>query len=175
MLSTAITAAQPVGFASEDSAFSVLMVNAEGGEAVKRIAGLEAVHGLLGEPGEPYPLADSYSETELEAIPEPTQTEGVYEIEHAARNSVAQDKPIGSSDASINILSVPDATSGKIVRRIEVPGAVHQTAISSDERYAVAIHRSGNGTSVINMMSFTPTVYAELCRCSRVARERSIG
>ena len=114
MLSTAITTAQPAVIAPENSTFSVLMVNAEGGEA-------------------------------------------------------------GPSDAGISILSVPDATTGGIVWRIEVPGAVHQTAISSDERCAVAIHRSGNGISVINLMSFTPTVYAELCRCGRVARDRSIG
>ena len=150
MLSTAITTAQPAVIAPENSTFSVLMVNAEGGEAGKRIIGLEAIQ-------------------------EPTKTESVSEIEHAAHNSLAEDKPIGPSDAGISILSVPDATTGGIVWRIEVPGAVHQTAISSDERCAVAIHRSGNGISVINLMSFTPTVYAELCPCGRVARDRSIG
>ena len=150
MLSTAITAAPPVGFALKDSAFSVLMVNAEGGVAVKRITGLEA-------------------------IPELTINEGVSEMEHAAHNSPAEDKPIGPSDPGITTLSVPDKTSGEIVWRIDVPGAVHQTAISSDERCAVAIHRSGNGISEVNLMSLTPTGYAELCRCWRVARARSIG
>ncbi len=52
---------------------------------------------------------------------EPTKTESVSEIEHAAHNSLAEDKPIGPSDAGISILSVPDATSGGIVWRIEVP------------------------------------------------------
>ncbi len=159
MLSTSIAIAEPVVFVPEGSANTVLMVNAETGETVKTITGLEAVHGLSGAPGVPYLVAGSYSETDRAAISELIQPEGVSEDEHAAHHSVAEDAPIGPSDAGISIVSILDATSGEIMRRIEVPGAVHHTAVSPDGRYAVATHPTGDGISVIDLTTFTLTAY----------------
>ncbi len=159
MLSTSIAVAEPVVFVPEGSANTVLMVNAETGETVKTITGLEAVHGLSGAPGVPYLAAGSYSETDRAAISDLTQPKGVSEDEHAAHHSAAEDAPIGPSDAGISILSILDATSGEIMRRIEVPGAVHHTAVSPDGHYAVATHPSGDGISVIDLTSMTLTAY----------------
>lgn len=159
LLSTAIAAAEPVVFVPEGSANTVLMVNAETGETVQTITGLEAVHGLSGAPGVPFLVAGSYAETDRAAIVELTQPEGVSEDEHAAHHSTAEDEPIGPSDAGISIVSILDATSGEIMRRIEVPGAVHHTAVSPDGRYAVATHPTGDGISVIDLTSFTLTAY----------------
>ena len=159
VLSTAIAAAEPIVFVPEGSANIVLMVNAETGETVKTITGLEAVHGLSGAPGVPYLVAGSYAETDRAAISELTQPEGVSEDEHAAHHSAVVDEPIGPSDAGISILSVLDATSGEIMQRIEVPGAVHHTAVSPDGSYAVATHPTGDGISVIDLTTFTLTAY----------------
>ncbi len=159
LLSTAIAAAEPVVFVPEGSANTVLMVNAETGETVQTITGIEAVHGLSGAPGVPFLVAGSYAETDRAAIVELTQPEGVSEDEHVAHHSTAVDEPIGPSDAGISIVSVLDATSGEIMRRIEVPGAVHHTAVSPDGRYAVATHPTGDGISVIDLTSFTLTAY----------------
>ena len=160
MLSTAIASAQPMVFVPEGSANTVRMVNAETGETVKRITGLEAVHGLSGAPGVPYLIAGSYAETDRAEIAELTQPEGVSEDEHAAHHSAAKDdEPIGPSDAGISILSVVDATSGKVMRQIEVPGAVHHTAVSPDGRYGVATHPSGDGISVIDLSTFRLTAF----------------
>tara|TARA_R110002126_G_C10485269_1_gene502400 strand:- start:3784 stop:4842 length:1059 start_codon:yes stop_codon:yes gene_type:complete len=159
LFSTAIAAAEPIVFVPEGSADTVLVVDAETGETVRRITGLEAVHGLSGAPGVPYLVAGSYAETDRAAVAELTQPEGVSEDEHAAHHSGGEDAPIGPSDAGISIISVLDATSGEIMRRIEVPGAVHHTAVSPDGRYAVAIHPAGDGISVIDLTSFTLTAY----------------
>lgn len=122
IISTAMSSAQPIVFVPEGSANTVLMINADTGETIKSITGLEAVHGLSGAPGVPYLVAGSNTETDREAIAETAQPEGVSADEHAAHHAKPAAKPIGPADAGISILSVLDVASGEIVRRIEVPG-----------------------------------------------------
>lgn len=159
LMTTAMTVAQPIVFVPEGSANTVRMVDAATGETIRRITGLEAVHGLSGAPGVPFLVAGSYAETDRAAIEELSQPEGVTEDEHAAHHAKAEDKPIGPSDAGISILSVLDAATGEIVRRIEVPGAVHHTAVSPDGRFAVATHPSGDGISVVDLTTFKLTAF----------------
>ncbi len=159
LMTTAMVGAQPVAFVPEGSANTVLMINAETGETINQITGLEAVHGLSGAPGVPYLVAGSYAETDRAAIAELTQPEGVSEDEHVAHHSAPEDKLIGPADAGISILSVIDAASGEIIRRIEVPGAVHHTAVSPDGRFAVATHPSGDGISIVDLTTFTLTAF----------------
>jgi hypothetical protein len=159
LLTSAMAAAQPIVFVPEGSANTVLMVDATTGETIRQISGLEAVHGLSGAPGVSYLVAGSYAETDRAAIAELTQPEGVSQDEHAAHHAKPDDKPIGPSDAGISVLSVLDATTGEIVRRIEVPGAVHHTAVSPDGRFAVATHPSGDGVSVIDLTALTLTAF----------------
>jgi hypothetical protein len=127
LITTAMVVAQPVVFVPEGSANTILMVNPETGETINKITGLEAVHGLSGAPGVPYLVAGSYAETDRAAITELTQPEGVTEDDHVAHHSTSEDELIGPTDAGISILSVLDAATGEIIRRIEVPGAVHHT------------------------------------------------
>ncbi len=159
LLTSAMAVAQPIVFVPEGSANTVLMVDATTGETIKQISGLEAVHGLSGAPGVPYLVAGSYAETDRAAIAELTQPEGVSQDEHVAHHTKPDEKSIGPSDAGISVLSVLDAATGEIVRRIEVPGAVHHTAVSPDGRFAVATHPSGDGISVIDLTTFTLTAF----------------
>jgi len=159
LMTTAMSVAQPIVFVPEGSADTVLMVNAETGETMKRITGLEAVHGLSGAPGVPYLVAGSYAETDRAAIAELSQPEGVSEDEHAAHHAKPEDKPIGPKDAGISILSILDVASGEIIRRIEVPGAVHHTAVSPDGRFAVATQPSGDGISIVDLTTLTLTAF----------------
>jgi len=159
MLTTATAVAQSVVFVPEGSADMVRMVNAETGETIKLIPGLEAVHGLSGASGVPYLVAGSYVETDRAAIAEMAQPEGVSEDEHAVHHAKPAEQSIGPADAGISILSVLDAKSGEILRRIEVPGAVHHTAVSPDGRFAVATHPSGDGISVVDLNTFKLTAF----------------
>lgn len=138
-------------FVPEGSGDSVLVVEAETGKVVRRIEGLEAVHGLAGAPGVPYLVAGSYAETARGETAAVARPEAVSEDEHAAHHAPAAGPPMGPADAGISLLSVLDAESGEILRRIEVPGAVHHTAVSPDGRFAVATHPTGGGISVIDL------------------------
>jgi DNA-binding beta-propeller fold protein YncE len=155
LMTTALATAEPIVFVPEGSAATVRMVNGKTGETIKEIAGLEAVHGLSGTPGVPYLVAGSYAETDRAAIAEMDQPESVSQDEHAAHHAKPEVKQIGPTDAGISIVSILDGKSGEIVRRIEVPGAVHHTAVSPDGRFAVATHPAGDGVSVIDLKTFT--------------------
>lgn len=159
LFATGAFAAEPgTVFIPEGSANSVLVVRADTGETVRRIDGLEAVHGLAGAPGVPYLVAGSYAETAREDATDVERPEGVAADEHAAHHAPAA-KPLGPADAGTSIVTILDAANGEILRRIEVPGAVHHTAVSPDGRFAVATHPGGDGISVIDLATLTLAVY----------------
>jgi len=159
LMTTALAVAQPVVFVPEGSAATVRMVNGDTGKTLKEITGLEAVHGLSGAPGVPYLVAGSYTETDRAAIAKMDQPAGVTQDEHSSHHAKPEAKQIGPADAGISILSILDAKTGEIVRRIEVPGAVHHTAVSPDGRFAVATHPAGAGISIIDLTTFTLTAF----------------
>lgn len=139
-------------FIPEGSAGTVRVVDAATGAILARINGLEAVHGLSGAAGTPYLVAGSYSEVAREDVAAMAQPEGVTQDEHAAHHAKPE-KQIGPADAGLSILSVIKIASSEILRRIEVPGAVHHTAVSPDGRFSVATHPAEDGISVVDLNS----------------------
>lgn len=140
-------------FIPEGSADSVRIVDAASGETIGRVQGVDAVHGLAGAPGVPVLVAGSYLEIDRAEAAQMEQPEGVSEDEHAAHHA-ASTGPIGPADAGLSLLSVLDAETGAVLRRIEVPGAVHHTAVSPDGRFAVATHPMGDGVSIVDLTTF---------------------
>lgn len=137
----------------EGGADAVRVIEAASGQHIGRIVGIEAVHGLAGGPNSPYLIAGSYIEfdrEEVEAMPNPSD---VSEDDHAAHHSKPI-KAIGPSDAGISMLSVIDAKTSALVRKIEVPGAVHHVAMSPNGLFAVSTHPNGDGISVVDLEKF---------------------
>ncbi len=137
----------------EGSAGAIRIVDATTGQSLGRISDTEAVHGLAGSPNSPYLVAGSYVEFDREDVTEAPKPEAVSEDEHAAHHA-AQTKTIGPADSGVSLLSVIDAASGEVIRKIEVPGAVHHVAISPDGRFAVSTHPNGDGISVVDLENF---------------------
>lgn len=134
----------------DGSADQVIVVDGATGEVVRRIEGLEAVHGLAGTPGGRYLVAGSYAELtpgEAAAAPKP---DAVSEDEHAAHHAAPAEGAM-PTDRGISILTVLDAETGEVVRRLEVPGAVHHVAVSPDGGLAAATHPAGDGISLIDL------------------------
>ena len=152
-LSASMVFAEPVRvFIPEGSADAIRIVDGVSGAVLARVTGTEAVHGLAGAPTSPYLVAGSYAETDVENI-EAARPQAVSVDEHAAHHAKPT-KKLGPNNAGISLLSVIEASSGEIIRRVEVPGAVHHTAVSPDGRFAVATHPSEDGISVVDLSSF---------------------
>lgn len=139
-------------FIPEGSADAIRVIDSASGKDVGSIAGVAAVHGLAGLPNSPYLIAGSYMEFDRNEAAEIMKPATVSKDDHSAHHSEA-DKVIGPPDAGLSMLSVVDAETLVLVRKIEVPGAVHHVAMSPNGKYAVATHPNTDGVSVIDLES----------------------
>lgn len=148
-------------YIAEGSANDVLVVDGDTGKAIKRIPDLEAVHGLGGAPGVKYLVAGSFTEVSRANAQVPAKPEGVSADEHL-KHHMKPDAAALPKDAGTSVLTILDARTGAPVRRIDVPGAVHHVAVSSDGHWAVATQPGADGISIINLetlafVKFLPT------------------
>ena len=97
-------------------------------------------------------IAGSFEEREAgsEAVAKPS---GISEDEHAAHHAVSP-ADFKEDTTVVSTVSVVRTADGSMVRRIDVPGAVHHVAASPDGRFAVVTHPNGGGISVIDLGSF---------------------
>jgi YVTN family beta-propeller protein len=146
-------AAEELVYVPLGSAGEVLVIDAATDAIVGRIPDVPDSHGLAATPDGRFLIAGSFAETtpgESEIPPKPA---GMAESEHQAHHR----KPgaaIGETPETISFLSIIRAQDGSLMRRIEVPGAVHHVAVTPDGRYAVATHPNGGSISVVDLRSF---------------------
>lgn len=116
------------------------------------IDGAPAVHGLAGTRDGRLLVAGSMMEREA-GSEMPTKPAGVSAEDHAAHHGkAAGDAP--KSDDSVSTVSIISTADKTVVRRIDVPGAVHHVAISPGGRYAALTHPGGDGISVIDLLAY---------------------
>ena len=146
-------AAEELVYVPLGSAGEVLVIDAATDAVVGRIPEVPDSHGLGATPDGRFLIAGSFAETtpgESEIPPKPA---GMSESEHQAHHR----KPgaaIGKAPETVSFLSIIRTQDGSLMRRIEVPGAVHHVAVTPDGRYAVATHPNGGGVSVVDLRSF---------------------
>lgn len=148
-------------FIPEGSANSILMVDPETGATLGRLPGLEAIHGLAGAPGAKYLVAGSFTEIDRAEAASSAKPADMSQDDHEAHHS-KRDTSAMPAEKGLSLVTVLDAETRQVVQRIEVPGAVHHTAVSPDGRFAVATHPSGDGISIIDLETlgfrgFVPT------------------
>lgn len=128
------------------SAGSALVLDSANGRAVGKIGGLPAAHGLAITPDGKIVLAGSLMTDE--AANAPPKPAGMSEEEHASHHGGSNTASAGNE---VSQLTLAEAATGKILRRIPVPGAVHHVAISPDGRLAAATHPGGGGISLVDL------------------------
>lgn len=150
----AATVYVPLGSAGE-----VLIIDTETDSIRGGIGSLPDAHGLGGVPGTAYLVVGSYAESPPAGPAAIAKPAGVSDDEHAAHHAPAAPSTRRPPRA-VSVLTVLDAKDLSVVRRIEVPGAVHHVALSPDGRYAVATHPNDDGVSVVDLSTFSvlPTV-----------------
>lgn len=144
--------AEPLVYVPLGGEGKIVVVDAAKDEIVDTISGVTAVHGLAGTPDGQLLIAGSYQEREAGGAT-PAKPAGVTEDEHAAHHSAAPAGP-KKDDAAISTVSVIRTADGSVVRRIDVPGAVHHVAVSPDGRYAVVTHPNEGTISAIDLGSY---------------------
>lgn len=129
----------------------VLIIDAGTHQTVGRVSGLPAAHGLAVTPDGSRLIVGSYDERPCcEALPE--KPAEVSAADHAAHHAP---KPADESQSALSTVSIVDTAARSIVRRIDVPGAVHHVAVSPDGKVAVVTHPNANAVSVIDLEAMT--------------------
>lgn len=144
--------AQPLVYVPLGGEDKILVVDAAKDAIVDTISGVSAVHGLARTPDGKFLIAGSYEEREagVVAMAKPA---GVSEDEHAAHHgaAAAASKKDGAVVSTLSVVRIAD---GSIVRRIDVPGAVHHVAVSPNGRFAVVTLPNEDAISVIDLASY---------------------
>ncbi len=131
---------------------AIVVVDTERDAVVGRIGDVPAVHGLAATPDGARLVAGSYAERPAGGEP-PPKPAGVSEDEHAAHHAPAPGTAPAPASA-LSTVSVLRAADGSVVRRIDVPGAVHHVAVSPDGRLAVVTHPNQGTISAIDLSTY---------------------
>lgn len=127
----------------------IVLVDAEGDRLVGTIEGLPAVHGLAATPDGRFLIAGSYDERET-GSDLPAKPVGMSEDEHAAHHAKPSGEP-KEAGLAVSAVSIVSTAERAVVRRIDVPGAVHHVAVSPHGQWAVVTHPTADAISVIDL------------------------
>ncbi|MEQ8356306.1 MAG: YncE family protein [Kiloniellaceae bacterium] len=152
LVGTSTAIAEPLVYVPLGGEGKIAVVDAAKDEFVSTIDGLVAVHGLAGTPDGKFLIAGSFQEREADESA-PAKPSGVTEDEHAAHHGAAP-ADAQKADAVVSTVSVVRTADGSVVRRIDVPGAVHHAAVSPDGRFAVVTHPNEGTVSAIDLNSY---------------------
>jgi YVTN family beta-propeller protein len=129
-----------------DSA-EVLIVDPSTNEVISEIAGLPAAHGLAVTPDGTRLIAGSFDERAPDEVM-PEKPAGVSAAEHAAHHAP---KPSAAVEPMVSTLTVVDTATRSVLRRIDVPGAVHHVAVSPDGQVAAVTHPYTDAVTMIDL------------------------
>ncbi len=144
--------AQPLVYIPLGGEGKIVVVDASQDKIVDTFGGVTAVHGLARTPDGKFLIAGSFEARDAGGAP-PEKPAGMAADEHAAHH-VALPAGAKNDGAVISTLSVIRTTDGSVVRRIDVPGAVHHVAVSPNGRYAVVTSPNEDGISAIDLTTY---------------------
>jgi len=125
----------------------VLIVDVSTNGVIGKIADLPAAHGLAVTPDGSRLIAGSL-DVRAPGMAMPEKPAGVSAMDHAAHHAK---KPTDAAQPIVSAVSIIDTATNSVVRRIDVPGAVHHVAVSPDGRVAVVTHPATDAITVIDL------------------------
>lgn len=133
------------------SANAIAVVDADSDRVVAEIPGINASHGLAVSMDGKLLLAGSLLERPKGAAP-PKPTE-MSEADHAAHHSSGnQSAPeITPKAETVGTAYLIDAKARRLLRQLDVPGAVHHALVTPDGRFGVLTHPGRGSVSVVDI------------------------
>lgn len=137
----ATTVYVPVGSANE-----VLVIDGEQDRVIGSIGDVTNVHGLAASATNGLLVAGSMSlMPQNQSIPA-----GMSEDEHNAHHADGN-LPRAQKEGNLSNITIIDANAKRVVKRIDVDGISHHSAITPNGRYALATHTTAGNVSVIDL------------------------
>ena len=120
---------------------------------VDRIDGIPAVHGLAATPDGRFLIAGSFDERQAGAMV-PEKPAGMAEDEHAAHHSKDTATRGETGAPVVSTVSILDIVTGSVVRRVDVPGAVHHVSIDPAGRFAALTQPNQDAVTILDLASY---------------------
>ncbi|MHA1547450.1 MAG: YncE family protein [Alphaproteobacteria bacterium] len=157
MASAAILSAPAVGseriYVPLGSDDAIVVIDPAIDAVVDRIDNISSVHGLAATPDGRFLVAGRFDEWEAGTV-ETKKPVGVTEDEHAAHHSMDPARPGATGAPVVSTVSIIDVETGLIVRRVDVPGAVHHVSIDPNGRYAALTQPNQDAITILDLASF---------------------
>ena len=149
--------AAPNVYVPAGEADRVLVVDSAIDKVVRTIDGIANSHGLSAGPQGQRLYVGSLNQRAANQVP--AKPAGMSEDEHLSHHAGGTNrKPVNISlSGQIGTAYQIDVSSEQIVRKIDVPGAIHHTLITRDGRYGVSTHPVSGQISVVDLDSGTIT------------------
>lgn len=141
--------ANPFMYVPSGDANDIVIIDLTTDEIIGRINELENAHGLSASPNTPYLVAGSMLQTDPSKQRQADKPESVSQEDHIAHHSNTETDT--STAKQLSYISIVHPEHGHVMRRIEVRGMTHHTAISPDGKKAIAVHSRAGGISVIDL------------------------
>jgi len=151
--------AEPLVYVPMGSLGKILVVDAATDKIVNTINGVPAIHGLAETPDGRFLVAGSLAGRKA-GSKAPPKPEKMSDEDHAAHHSSASgsmsgmmgnDNKTGKTISTVSIIQTKDLS---IVRRIDVPGAVHHVAVSPDGKFAAVTLIKQGAISIIDLATY---------------------
>ena len=146
------TFAEPFVYVPLGDEGKIAVVDAAKDEIIRTIGDVPAIHGLALTPNGELLIAGSFDIRKADGSA-PEKPSSISMDEHTAHHSATSSKN-KTVENIVSTVSVIRAIDGSVVRRIDVPGAVHHVMASPDGRYAVATLPNEGKISVIDLKSY---------------------
>ncbi|PHS78934.1 MAG: hypothetical protein COB59_04565 [Rhodospirillaceae bacterium] len=137
----------PMGGANE-----VIIIDGEKDKIIGSIKDVAGSHGLAGNSKGTYLIAGSLNEVKVgsEALQKPVEmAPDEHDAHHAGSAAVAVTKT-----GLVSYLTLIRTKDNVVERQISVPGAVHHTLITPDDKYAIATHQGEGAVSIVDLKTF---------------------
>lgn len=146
--------AEPLVYIPLGDVNEILTVDAATSAEVSRITGVENVHGLAGSPDGRLLVAGSLAARPAGQAPD--KPAAVSDEEHAVHHGMSEQaaEAPGTVGGPVSTVSIIERKSGEILRRTDVPGAVHHVTVSPDGRFAAVTLIKAGAVSVIGLENF---------------------
>lgn len=131
---------------------AVIEIDTRTDTILRSISDVPAVHGLAATPDGKWLIAGSFATRQVGQAA-PAKPRGMSDDEHASHHGGGGKADAKMAGDEISSVSVIDIKTGNIVRRIDVPGAVHHVAISANGQMAAVTHPDNGSISLIDLTS----------------------
>ena len=148
----AASVAAPTVYIPLGTANKILIVDAATDKVVGKISDVQNIHGLAATPDGRFLVAGSFFELRPGQAAIPPKPKGMSEEEHKRHHSMpASGKKRVVGKSYVSLIRTRD---NRVIRRIEVKGAVHHNAVMPDGRYAISTHTTAGGISLIDLETY---------------------